>query len=53
MNKENVYYALGIIEGTVCTAQKNTREMLMKAVEMIKDAIKEPVCTVVEEDVDK
>ena len=40
-NKETIYNALGIIEGAVCVSQKNTREVLMKAIEMIKDAIEE------------
>ena len=40
---EAIYNALGIIEGAVCVSQKNTREALMKAIEMIKDAIEENV----------
>lgn len=40
-NKETIYNALGMIEGAVCVSQKNTREVLMKAIEMIKDAIEE------------
>ena len=40
-NKEIIYNALGMIEGAVCVSQKNTREVLMKAIEMIKDAIEE------------
>lgn len=40
-NKETIYNALGMIEGAVCVSQKNTREVLMKAVQMIKDAIEE------------
>ena len=40
-NRETIYNALGIIEGAICVSQKNTREVLMKAVEMIKEAIKE------------
>lgn len=38
-DRETIYNALGIIEGAVCVSQKNTREVLMKAVEMIKLAI--------------
>ena len=41
--KETIYNALGIIEGAVCVSQKNTRDVLMKAIEMIKDAIEEEV----------
>lgn len=40
-NKEIIYNALGIIEGAVCVSQKNTRDALMKAIEMIKNAINE------------
>lgn len=40
-NKETIYNALGMIEGAVCVSQKNTREVLMKAIEMIKDAVEE------------
>lgn len=39
--KETIYNALGMIEGAVCVSQKNTRDVLMKAIQMIKDAIKE------------
>lgn len=39
--KETIYNALGMIEGAVCVSQKNTREVLMKAIEMIKTAIEE------------
>ena len=39
--KETIYNALGIIEGVVCVSQKNTREVLMKAIDMIRDAIEE------------
>lgn len=39
--KETIYNALGMIEGAVCVSQKNTREVLMKAIQMIKDAIEE------------
>ena len=39
--KETIYNALGMIEGAVCVSQKNTREVLMKAIEMIKDAVEE------------
>lgn len=39
--KETIYSALGMIEGAVCVSQKNTRDVLMKAIEMIKDAIEE------------
>lgn len=42
--KETIYNALGIIEGAVCVSQKNTRDALMKAIEMIKNAIEEDVC---------
>ena len=41
--KETIYNALGMIEGAVCVSQKNTREALMKAVQMIKNAIEEDV----------
>ena len=39
--KETIYNALGMIEGAVCVSQKNTREVLMKAIDMIKEAIEE------------
>lgn len=39
--KETIYNALGMIEGAVCVSQKNTRDVLMKAIQMIKDAIEE------------
>lgn len=39
--KETIYNALGMIEGAVCVSQKNTREVLMNAIEMIKNAIEE------------
>ena len=39
--KETIYNALGMIEGAVCVSQKNTREVLMKAIEMIKNAVEE------------
>ncbi len=39
--KETIYNALGMIEGAVCVSQKNTRDVLMKAIEMIKNAIEE------------
>lgn len=39
--KETIYNALGMIEGAVCVSQKNTRDVLMKAINMIKDAIEE------------
>ena len=39
--KEIIYNALGMIEGAVCVSQKNTRDVLMKAVHMIKDAVEE------------
>lgn len=39
--KETIYNALGIIEGAVCVSQKNTRDALMKAIKMIKDAVEE------------
>ena len=39
--KEIIYNALGMIEGAVCISQKNTREVLMKAIDMIKNAIEE------------
>lgn len=42
-NKETIYNALGMIEGAVCVAQKNTREVLMKAIDMIKAAVEEEV----------
>lgn len=38
-NKETIYNALGIIEGAVCVSQRNTRDTLMKAVDMIKSVI--------------
>lgn len=41
--KETIYNALGIIEGAVCVSQKNTRDVLMKAIDMIKNAIEEEV----------
>lgn len=41
--KEVIYNALGLIEGAVCVSQKNTREVLMKAINMIKDAVEEEV----------
>lgn len=40
-NKEVIYNALGLIEGAVCVSQRNTRDVLMKAIEMIKTAIEE------------
>lgn len=40
-DKETIYNALGMIEGAVCVSQKNTRDVLMKAINMIKDAIEE------------
>lgn len=39
--KETIYNALGMIEGAVCVSQKNTRDVLMKAIEMIKNAVEE------------
>lgn len=39
--KETIYNALGMIEGAVCVSQKNTRDVLMKAIEMIKNVIEE------------
>lgn len=39
--KEIIYNALGMIEGAVCISQKNTRDVLMKAIEMIKNAVEE------------
>lgn len=39
--KETIYNALGMIEGAVCVSQKNTRDVLMKAIQMIKDAVEE------------
>lgn len=39
--KETIYNALGMIEGAVCVSQKNTRDVLMKAIQMIKNAIEE------------
>ena len=42
--KEIIYNALGLIEGAICVSQKNTREVLTKAVEMIKDVIQEDDC---------
>lgn len=39
--KETIYNALGMIEGAVCVSQKNTRDVLMKAINMIKNAIEE------------
>lgn len=39
--KETIYNALGVIEGAVCVSQKNTRDVLMKAIKMIKDAVEE------------
>ena len=39
--KETIYNALGMIEGAVCVSQKNTRDVLMKAIRMIKDAVEE------------
>ena len=39
--KETIYNALGMIEGAVCVSQKNTRDVLMKAIDMIKNAIEE------------
>ena len=39
--KETIYNALGMIEGAVCVSQKNTRDVLMKAIGMIKSAIEE------------
>ncbi len=41
--KETIYNALGMIEGAVCVSQKNTRDVLMKAIDMIKVAIEEEV----------
>ena len=41
INKEMIYNALGIIEGAVCITQRNTRDVLMKAIDMIKTAIEE------------
>ena len=38
---ETIYNALGIIEGAVCVSQKNTRDVLMKAIQMIKNAVEE------------
>ena len=46
--KEAIYNALGMIEGAVCVSQKNTREVLMKAIEMIKNAVEEDVEPVAE-----
>lgn len=46
--KETIYNALGMIEGAVCVSQKNTREVLMKAIQMIKDSIEEGVEPVAE-----
>lgn len=43
--KETIYNALGIIEGAVCVSQKNTRDVLMKAIEMIKNAVEEEAKT--------
>jgi hypothetical protein len=42
--KETIYNALGMIEGAVCVSQKNTREVLIKAIEMIKNAVEEDAC---------
>lgn len=39
--KEIIYNALGMIEGAVCVSQKNTRDVLMKAINMIKNSIEE------------
>lgn len=39
--KEIIYNALGMIEGAVCVSQKNTCDVLMKAINAIKDAIEE------------
>lgn len=39
--KETIYNALGMIEGAVSVSQKNTRDVLMKAIQMIKTAIEE------------
>lgn len=39
--KETIYNALGMIEGAICVSQKNTRDVLMKAIKMIKDAVEE------------
>lgn len=39
--KETIYNALGMIEGAVCVSQKNTRDVLMKAIQMIKNSIEE------------
>ena len=39
--KETIYNALGMIEGAVCVSQKNTRDVLMKAIDMIKNAVEE------------
>ena len=39
--KETIYNALGMIEGAVCVSQKNTRDVLMKAIQMIKNAVEE------------
>ena len=46
--KEVIYNALGMIEGAVCVSQKNTREVLMKAIQMIKNAIEEDIEPVAE-----
>ena len=39
--KETIYNALGMIEGAVCVSQKNTRDVLMKAIQMIKNSVEE------------
>lgn len=50
--KEIIYNALGMIEGAVCVSQKNTREVLMKAIEMIKNAIEEDAEPIAEAECD-
>lgn len=50
--KETIYNALGLIEGAVCVSQKNTRDVLMKAIKMIKDAVEEEACENTDENSD-
>ena len=50
--KETIYNALGMIEGAVCVSQKNTRDVLMKAIQMIKNAVEEDTEPVAEAECD-
>lgn len=38
-DKETIQRALGIIEGTICVAQRNVRDTLANAVEMIDEVL--------------